>query len=129
MKILDIKEDVSIESDKWRSIEGYEIITDKGSIKVGVSNYQLCCEDWGYFTSEDNLQDFLGAEVIQVDLVDKELKVYEKLRYLEDGGAMFVNVVTNKGTLQLVAYNCHNGYYGHNAVYIDVDGNKHEESL
>ena len=28
---------------------------------------------------------------------------------------MFVNLETNKGTLQFVAYNEHSGYYGHEA--------------
>jgi tRNA(Ile2) C34 agmatinyltransferase TiaS len=30
-----------------------------------------------------------------------------------EGGVMFVNIETNEGTLQFVAYNEHNGYYGH----------------
>ena len=32
-----------------------------------------------------------------------------------EGGVMFVNLETDMGTLQFVAYNEHNGYYGHEA--------------
>jgi hypothetical protein len=32
---------------------------------------------------------------------------------LDAGSAMFINVETTKGLLQFVAYNEHNGYYGH----------------
>ncbi len=31
---------------------------------------------------------------------------------------MFVNLETNVGLLQFVAYNSHNGYYGHDAVLV-----------
>ena len=32
---------------------------------------------------------------------------------LDAGSAMFINVETTNGLLQFVAYNEHNGYYGH----------------
>ncbi|MEL3959481.1 hypothetical protein NST17_20225 [Caldifermentibacillus hisashii] len=33
---------------------------------------------------------------------------------------MFVDIITSNGTLQFVAYNEHNGYYGHEAKVIST---------
>ena len=44
-----------------------------------------------------------------------ELDTSEK--YFE-GGVMFVNIETDRGVLQFVAYNQHNGYYSHEAKVI-----------
>lgn len=55
-----------------------------------------------------------------IEIVDAELnkKIYdsEVECVLDQGGVMFVNILTDKGILQFVAYNCHNGYYGHEAT-------------
>lgn len=37
---------------------------------------------------------------------------------LDAGSAMFINVETTKGLLQFVAYNEHNGYYGHDVLLV-----------
>ncbi len=52
----------------------------------------------------------------------------EELESLESGGAMFVHLETSEGLLQFVAYNSHNGYYGHDAVLVSKQLN-HEEGL
>jgi hypothetical protein len=35
-----------------------------------------------------------------------------------EGGAMFINFITDVGVFQIVAYNEHNGYYGHESVLV-----------
>lgn len=121
-KILKIEDcGFSIETkNTWHSLDtydGYVITTDVGDIKVGVDNNSCCCENWGYLSSLDNPDDFVGAEVIAVKVVDEALKIYEDFSIYE-GGVMFVNIETNKGVFQLVVYNEHNGYYSHDAVVI-----------
>lgn len=119
-KILRIEEATfQKEGSKYSTFEGYQIVTDKQTIKIGIENGQSCCEDWGYFMTEDDLTDFENAELISVDVVDTALKV-EKLKELnvESAYIMFVNFNTTKGLLQFVAYNDHNGYYGHDAIII-----------
>ena len=81
-----------------------------------------CCEKWGHFWCNDNPQDFIGAELRTVSLTDTALNEAQmKANDLNpndkwfEGGVMFVNLETDKGTLQFVAYNEHNGYYGHEA--------------
>lgn len=119
----------------WQEFDGYLVITDKQTIKLGISNSQSCCETWGYFMSNDDLKEFEGAELKEVTLTDTALNT-ELLKKndidLESEWSrpdlMFVNFATDKGVLQFVAYNKHNGYYGHDAVIIS-EQLKHKISL
>lgn len=82
-------------------------------------NGQSCCENWGYLSSEDDLTQFIGNELIEVKLTDVALnqsKLEDSGYYDGDGGIQFVDFVTNKGVFQLAVYNSHNGYYGHGIV-------------
>lgn len=131
-KILKIEE---IENVKYDSgyIDGYAITTDKQVIRMGISNHSDCCEVWGYLISEDNLDNFIGANLIGLSITDTALNtiVFEKdlgPDDMEAGGMMFVNVNTDRGLLQFVAYNAHNGYYGHPAYVISEQLN-HQEWL
>ena len=100
------------------NMEGYKVETSLHNFCVLIDNGQSCCESWGYFSSEDNLEAFVGAELLEIQLTDTALnsKKVEESGYYEgegDGGIQFVDFVTNKGTFQLAVYNAHNGYYGH----------------
>lgn len=129
----------SIKEVDWKESErdymeysGFIIKTDRQEIKIGISNCQSCCESWGYFISEDEIQDYIGAELIDIVLADTELKssVFNKEMediYMEECSIMFVNFNTNKGMFQFTAYNSHNGYYGHTAVIISNQLNEEED--
>lgn len=110
---------------RWQKMDGYEISTEDKKIFVLIGNSQSCCEDWGYFSSEDNLTDFIGADLLEVNLTDTERnhkKLKEVLEYgLDDGGIQFVDFVTTKGVFQLAVYNAHNGYYGHDILIASGD--------
>ncbi len=98
--------------------DGYVIKTNLQEINIGISNGQDCCEYWGYITSEDNFKNFIGAELLSVEIVDGEYKS-KKVNLPEDVSSddcVFVNVQTSEGTLQFVLYNVHNGYYGHSVI-------------
>lgn len=119
-KILKIEESTfKKEGFDNKTFEGYQIITDKQTIKIGIENGQFCCECWGYLITEDDLSYFENSKLISIDIVDTALKV-EKLKELNTGitDTIFVNFNTTKGLLQFVAYNEHNGYYGHDVVII-----------
>lgn len=128
-KIISIKE--TTDDSNWGGYEGYEIKTDKQTIKLLISAYQQCCESWGYFLTEDKPSDFIGANLHNIKLTDACLntkKLNESDYYHDDGDLMFVDLETDRGTLQFVAYNAHNGYYGHEAKVISEQLN-HEEWL
>jgi hypothetical protein len=113
--------------ESWAQMDGFKIITDKQEIRMGIYNSQCCCESWGFFMSEDDLSQFIGAELHGIEVVDTCLKP-EKLEEFYEGGTMFVNFNTNRGLLQFTAYNSHNGYYGHEAV-IESEQLTHSDNL
>jgi hypothetical protein len=101
-------------------MEGFEIITTEQSIKLSIASKQQCCESWGYFWCNDNPQDFIGATLLDVTLTDDVLnEAHFQINNINpnsrsfEGGIMFVDIETNMGKLQFVAYNQHNGFYGH----------------
>ena len=96
----------------WQEFDGYQ-----------------SCEEFGYIITNDEIKDFIGAELLGISITDKALnnKRIKELEDLYEGGAMFVNLEANKGLLQFVAYNSHNGYYGHDAVLVSKQMSYHED--
>lgn len=99
---------------------GYEITTNNQTIQFGIQAGQSCCENYGYFSSEDNLNEFIGAELLDIQLTDTALNTnkLKEQNLSSEVNLMFVTFKTNKGVFQLTVYNDHNGYYGHDAVII-----------
>lgn len=101
----------------WSEYDGYAVETDEQTIYVLIDNGQSCCEQFGYLASDDDLDAFIGAELRELAIVDEALNTRmveaEATAKSDDGGIVFVNFVTDRGVLQLAAYNDHNGYYGH----------------
>lgn len=117
-KILRVEETAfKRDGEDWRSYVGYQIVTNEQTIKFGISEGQSCCENYGYFITNDDASEFEGATLKSIDVVDDCLKK-EKAPDFYEGGVMFVNFETSKGTLQFTAYNSHNGSYGHTAVLL-----------
>ena len=117
-------------------VGGYQIKTNKKEYKFVIQNSDNCCEKWGYFMSEDEFDEFIGATLIDIKVVDTalnvtELKMEDELKGggLDEGDVMFININTSVGLLQFTAYNAHNGYYGHTAFLIVNDVVKEEKSL
>ncbi len=130
-KIVAIRE-LDERVDDYSSIAGFAVTTTKQTIKLYISNDSSCCESWGYFWCNDKPQDFVGAMLRSVSITDTALntKMIEEngADSRDAGGIMFVNLDTSKGVLQFVAYNSHNGYYGHTAA-VESEQLQHEECL
>ena len=109
---------------------GIRIETTKQVIKFSMDLDISCCEHPGYFLSEDNPKDYLDSELLSIQVTDECLnkKELENQVDLYEGSALFVDINTNVGTLQFVAYNEHNGYYGHE-VTIKSDQLNYRETL
>ena len=120
---------------------GYKIHTDKQVISLLISNGQNCCEAWGYLMSEELNEgdDFIGANIISIEEVsladitkDDPDKLINPMIHDDDDdygdACIFINVNTDRGTLQFKAYNNHNGYYGH-MVRVHSEQLKLEETL
>lgn len=114
------------------SYDGYRIKTDKHEFNILIDNGQCCCESWGYFYLNDDEQEFVGSELLEVNLTDKALnkqKVEESDYYDDCGGIQFVDFVTDKGVLQFAVYNAHNGYYGHPIIFAKDEEIFHQDTL
>tara|TARA_R110002020_G_scaffold318991_2_gene534692 strand:+ start:801 stop:1220 length:420 start_codon:yes stop_codon:yes gene_type:complete len=113
---------------------GYKIHTDKQVISLLISNGQSCCEDWGYLMSEELNEgdDFIGANIISIEPVSLADIIKDEDEDDDDlwnyAPCIFINVNTDRGTLQFKAYNSHNGYYGHD-VRVHSEQLKLEETL
>ena len=118
-KIIKIEEGVF--KHKQSEYEGYVITTEKSVYNLGIDSDGQCCESWGYLSSNDNLEEFIGAEILSVKLTDNELFTVDALPKIYEGDMTFFTVDTDQGSFQIVAYNEHNGYYSHD-VLIVVDG-------
>lgn len=106
---------------------GFRVITTAQTITLAIDDESSCCESWGYFLTEDNIEKFIGAELRGVSITDTNRSHRTFIAYpdpgcdskqnedLDCGDVMFVDIETNRGVLQFVAYNAHNGYYGHDA--------------
>lgn len=108
----------------YQNMDGYKIETDQHVFYILIDNEQSCCENWGYFASEDDMQRFINSELKEINLTDKALNVkkfVESDYYEDEGGIQFVDFVTNKGVFQLAVYNAHNGYYGHGILVAKDD--------
>ena len=120
MKILSISEDGF--SRKYGNgyvthYDGFTITTDEGQVLIGIDGSQQCCENAGYTSTLDNVEDFIGADIIKIDIVDIEYNPKELPKnYCVDANTVFVNVHTSKGLFQVTAYNDHNGYYSHHVL-------------
>ena len=98
-----------------------------------IDNLQNCCENWGYMVSEDNFEDFIGKDLISIELTDTALNkdnieniakykqradyIIECLNFINTGGIQFIDFKMSDGNvLQFAVYNEHNGYYGHSII-------------
>lgn len=104
------------------SYDGYKIITSKHEYLLLINNEQSCCENWGYFSCEDNFNSFIGKTLISVEFTDtalnkNKLKKFE-LEDIDKNQIQFIDFKVDTGeVLQFAVYNEHNGYYGHSILF------------
>lgn len=120
-KITKIEEvfDYEVDGQPRYDYDGFVITTDERQIKFLISNDRCCCENFGHLASLDDLNQFIGAELHSVGVVDTSLctsKLDERSIATEE--CVFVNLETSAGQCQFTVYNSHNGYYGHNVLFM-----------
>lgn len=109
------------ELDRTTGMDGFMVVTSEQKITLGISNRIKCDEQWGHFWCNDDVSEFIGERVIGVTLTNEALnsrKVAMQMPYygIDLGGFMFVNIETDRGILQFVCYNSHDGFCGHTAT-------------
>lgn len=119
----------------YEEYDGYKVETTQKIFYILIENGQCCCESWGYLSTNDNIQDFIGKEISKISLTDTNLsnKELEEIKYLDyawEGGIQFVTFYMTDGeVLQLAVYNGHNGYYGHSILIAEDDKILLQETL
>lgn len=113
-KIISINDDYS-ETIDYDEFSGLYIDTDKGAIKLIISNSQCCCEEFGglFFETPDSVDKFIGATIVSVEDINV---IRDEDFSLDCGDETQLKITTSKGILQYAIYNSHNGYYGHGAI-------------
>lgn len=85
-------------------------------LKFGISEQRQCCENHGYLATLDDASDFIDAKVLNIHYTETALNSSDLIvcgEPLDIDSCMFITVKTSRGDFQLVAYNEHNGHYGH----------------
>lgn len=128
--ITEVREYHGKDSQYGWSEAGFQVVTTEQTITLAIDDEPACCETWGYFLTEDDMTKFIGAELRGVRLTDTNRSGRQfisgygtegakgdprPVEDLDEGDVMFVDIETDRGVLQFVAYNAHNGYYGHEA--------------
>jgi len=109
--INSIKENPFNDNDKdyGCSYDGFVINTNIGEIRLGISNYQQCCENWNVNSTGYILP-------LEIDLI----KINDVEDAFDDGGAVDIDFCNIGNTLFTVRLeNHHNGYYAH-SVYLSI---------
>jgi hypothetical protein len=100
--------------------DGYGITFDNNNdkyIKFKICNGQKCCERWKIWSkSDDNLQEFIGAEIKNIQYTTIINDALNCIRSDYDVITLKLTIETNKGELILMMYNSHNGYYSHECI-------------
>lgn len=108
-------------------MEGYQIITDKGTILMLMSDKVNCCESWGIeFTRLVDPVSLIGSTIYNIKLSTSTLK---DTSFNESGpysgrrlpGDYTVEIYTDKGLVSLRGWCKHNGYYPHR-LYVSWPG-------
>jgi hypothetical protein len=68
--ITSIKEVQNVHNpfEKYGTQDGYKVTTNRHVYYVLIDNDQSCCESWGYLSSDDDLEQFVGSELEKVEL-------------------------------------------------------------
>ena len=85
-----------------------------------------CCEDFGYFSRPDDIEDFIGAELLKIEIVRSDCSVEEvesHSQVFQADEVQLVNFVTNLGVFQLAVYNVQDGWYGHKVTFVEDKDN------
>lgn len=110
---------------------GIKITTNKQEIKVLINDFQSCCEQYDVLILSPNctlpIPDIIGHEIKNVgwgkEIVNNLTCQIGSLNFYNETlqESAIVNIETNKGLYQIIAYNDHNGYYQH-SVCVEWNG-------
>lgn len=105
---------LKIEEEGFGCNDGFVIITSMRRIRIGIERArQRVRFDYGYFVSENDISDFIGAELTDYSVGDTLLKPIDSVdeSIMRESEVMFLNLETSKGVVQFGVYK-NNDYDG-----------------
>jgi hypothetical protein len=49
------------EGEDWCKEAGFQVVTNEQVITLAIDDFASCCEEWGYFLTEDDTDKFVGS--------------------------------------------------------------------
>lgn len=92
----------------YTTVDTLQITFEDGTTLVIWDDGQSCCES-RYMMTDANLDSFVGAVLVDAEVADSPTDTGE---YGDVHEQQFLNIKTDKGVLDCVTHNEHNGYYG-----------------
>lgn len=89
---------------------------DEYNVLVGYDMDQGCCENFGWFISEQKENDILEHKEVDVSTFVFDTNFFEESRNGESCAETNIarfRLISGEKELFLHLYNCHNGYYSH----------------
>ena len=128
-KIVKIEEVYGITPYKSsKKFDGFKIETEDEELYFVIERCQNCCECWGYLSTPENLENYIGAEYLGYEeKVCKLLVEQVKEDCVVEDEMQFLNVNTSKGVIDFAVYNSHNGYYSHTVILKLINKKSGEE--
>lgn len=79
------------------------------------ADVRSCCCEQRFMTTDDKLNDYVGGDLLNVEIVDGGAVEPEEWSVEE---TQFLRIHTTEGTLTIENHNHHNGYYGGFSVHV-----------
>lgn len=111
--------DVRMDDDDW---VGIEVQTNQQSIQVWINSQQYCCENYDVVLvtpdkviDPENLNDYEITHIGWGNNIHPDYKwaLKNNTSFRDDDYYAIVNIETQKGLIQIIAFNHHNGFYPH----------------
>lgn len=128
IKSVEEVENVNTKGKNGGEYNGVKVTTtDDREYLILIDNDQQCCENWGYIYLNDDPEEFVGKQIIDIHITNNADEIHKSQLEVktdvsvECADVMFVDFVMEDATvLQLAVYNEHNGFYGHDILFVEV---------
>ena len=89
---------------------GYRVHSDRHEIVIKISKPRVWGENYGVYCNKERGEDTMGGVISQINLYER---VGEQTSEFSREKSVIVELITDKGALDLIIYCEHNGYYAH----------------
>jgi len=89
---------------------------DSKILEIGDDYSPSCCDEYRYMTCDDDVDKFVGATLLDIELRDGGELPDENGEH----EVLFLEIKTSAGSFQCCTHNEHNGYYGGFSIKAEI---------